>query len=83
MNIQSKAKPNSLPQVTSTMHKQEYSNSFWRSATGGREWENVAFLFHPIPSPSSHSHSYETFLAIPIPMGILCDLWDPWQFPAL
>jgi len=32
-----------------------------------------------IPIPTTISH--ETDLAIPIPMGILCDQWGLWEFP--
>ena len=53
----------------------------------GGKWENVEFLFPPIPIKPFHSHIHfrETSLAIPIPMGFPWEShgipWVPWEFP--
>ena len=49
----------------------------------GGKWENVSFYSPPFPPRHSHSHfhSHETSLAILIPIGILWDPREPWEFP--
>jgi len=37
--------------------------------------------FHSLPLPSNHSHCHETNIAIPIPIKIPRDSWEPWEFP--